>query len=241
MSFFYKTSIVVISLSAVAYAKPDFKSMQGQERQTAFINYMLPAIESADKTICQQRSEVIYLQQQFEQNKQLSRSQQAQLNVLGKDYDVNVSQPNDPTFSMLMERVDILPTSFVLAQAIIESGWGTSNFAVQANNYFGLHCFTPDCGMQASGAKNVFVATFKDVNDNVLGYYNDINTGGTYQQLRDIRAQERKANQPLNADKLFVGLGNYSQLQGNQYEQILGKAVSDYNLSQYDKDTPSCP
>lgn len=241
MSSLTKTTIIALGLSACAYAKPDFKTMQGQERQTAFINYMLPAIESADKAICQQRAQAIELQQQFQVNKTLNKEQLSQLDALGKAYSVNVSQPNQSTLSLLLERVDILPTSFVLAQAIIESGWGTSNFAVKANNYFGLHCFTPDCGMPASGAKNVFVATFSNVDDNVLGYYHDINTGGAYQQLRDIRAQERKDNQPLNADKLFVGLGNYSQLQGNQYEQILGKAVSDYNLDQYDKDTPKCP
>ncbi|WP_276318969.1 Holliday junction DNA helicase RuvB C-terminal domain-containing protein, partial [Francisella tularensis] len=41
-------------------------------------------------------------------------------------------------------------------------GWGTSRFAVDYNNYFGLHCFEENCGVKAKDS-DVQVETFKDV------------------------------------------------------------------------------
>ncbi|HKJ91279.1 MAG TPA: glucosaminidase domain-containing protein, partial [Oceanipulchritudo sp.] len=43
----------------------------------------------------------------------------------------------------LRRRVDVIPPSLALAQAALESGWGTSRFAREGNNLFGIWCYTP--------------------------------------------------------------------------------------------------
>lgn len=40
-----------------------------------------------------------------------------------------------------MRRVDIILASLVLAQAALESGWGTSRFALDGNNLFGTRTY----------------------------------------------------------------------------------------------------
>ena len=54
------------------------------------------------------------------------------LKRLFKEYKV---KHND--FKELKSRIDIIPVSLTIAQAAIESGWGTSRFALKGNAFFG--------------------------------------------------------------------------------------------------------
>ena len=47
------------------------------------------------------------------------------------------NQDMDQLYQELMFRVDSIPVTLALAQAIVESGWGTSRFARQGNALFG--------------------------------------------------------------------------------------------------------
>ena len=49
----------------------------------------------------------------------------------------------EKVFSLLEKRVGIIPPSLVVAQAAIESGWGTSRFLLEGNNLFGQWTFNP--------------------------------------------------------------------------------------------------
>ncbi|MDE5015010.1 glucosaminidase domain-containing protein, partial [Francisella tularensis subsp. holarctica] len=71
------------------------------------------------------------------------------------------------------------------AQAILETGWGTSRFAVDYNNYFGLHFFEENCSVKAKDS-DFQVETFKDVGDSVLGYYK-LPTGDKFTKFRSVR------------------------------------------------------
>ncbi|MGH8792415.1 MAG: sporangiospore maturation cell wall hydrolase GsmA [Stackebrandtia sp.] len=44
-----------------------------------------------------------------------------------------------------------VPASVTVAQAILESGWGESELAREANNYFGMKCHDKDPGPVAAG------------------------------------------------------------------------------------------
>ena len=56
----------------------------------------------------------------------------------------------------------VIPNIFVTAIAIHESGWGTSRFALEGNNYFGIRTTSTDPThyMIAGGDPNVKVAIF---------------------------------------------------------------------------------
>ena len=59
--------------------------------------------------------------------------------ALYEKYDVEVGD-----IDTLLKHVDIVPASLVLAQAALESGWGSSRFARRGNNYFGMRTYDPD-------------------------------------------------------------------------------------------------
>ena len=129
----------------------------------------------------------------------------------------------------LIDRVDIIPIKLVMAQAIIESGWGTSRFAKEGNNYFGIHCFTKGCGMKPVGiAHSDFeVKVFSSVTDAIKSYLHILNTGYAYKNLRKIRANFREQGKKPDPLQLALGLGQYSQI-GDKYASIIKNVIYDY-------------
>ena len=65
-----------------------------------------------------------------------------------------------------------IPSELIVAQAIIETGWGTSRFANEANNLFGIR----------SGLKE-----FKTKCDSVADYIRIINEVPAYAEFREMR------------------------------------------------------
>ena len=92
----------------------------------------------------------------------------------------------------LLNRVDFIPSKLVLAQAIVESEWGKSRFAIEGNNYFGIHCYKPGCGMAPAGATGFWLESYPSVAEGVRGYLLFLNTKRSMKRFRNIRAKTRK-------------------------------------------------
>jgi Bax protein len=88
-----------------------------QEAKQAFINIMVPAILVAKEEIAYQREQVLYLVEKDI----LNDLDSAFLLPLFETY--KTDDPNE-----LIKRMRVHPTSIVLGQAAIESGWGKSRF-----------------------------------------------------------------------------------------------------------------
>ncbi len=123
----------------------------------------------------------------------------------------------------LIRRVDIIPLELALAQAAMESAWGESRFAQLGNNLFGQWCFTEGCGIvpakRAEGAKHE-VRKFESVDDALIGYMHNLNTGHAYDSLRTIRAFLRWQNRPVEGHTVAGGLGRYSEKGDAYIEEI---------------------
>ncbi len=135
-----------------------------------------------------------------------------------------------------MRRVNVIPPSLALAQAANESGWGTSRFAREANNYFGQWCYETGCGLvpaRRDKNKTHEVAAFESPKESVGRYINNLNSNRAYQSLRDIRSRLIANNEPVTGYALAAGLNRYSE-RGADYVSEL-RAMIDYNkLSQFD-------
>ncbi len=123
----------------------------------------------------------------------------------------------------LMRRIDGIPVSLVLAQAAIESAWGTSRFVVEGNNVFGQWCFRQGCGMvpreRPAGARHE-VRRFDSVAGSVRSYFANINTHPSYRSFRELRAYMRERGQAPDAMVLVLGLSNYSERREEYVEQV---------------------
>lgn len=137
----------------------------------------------------------------------------------------------------LMRRVDVIPTSLVLAQAANESGWGTSRFAREGNNIFGQWCFDEGCGLvpNARGEDASHeVRAFASVDAAVRAYFRNLNTHPSYEDLRTLRASMRMQGLPLNSMVLARGLTRYSE-RGMDYVEELQDMIRINDLRERDR------
>jgi Bax protein len=168
----------------------------------------------------------------------LNNADQNFIEELAGYYKVDIDQPNKAVFNKLLLRVDEVPASLALAQAAMESAWGTSRFAVQANNLFGQWCYQEGCGLvplrRNPGSKHE-VAKFESVSDAIRSYLRNINTHRAYSGLREHRSGLLNQGNRVSGHLLAGNLIEYSELREAYVHEI--QAIIRINkLDQYDAD-----
>lgn len=130
----------------------------------------------------------------------------------------------------LLLRLQTHPTSIVMAQAALESGWGSSRFYLQANNIFGVHSFHPgEARMPASVQKEgrtSYVKKYDCISSSIAGYFKTL-ARGPYSNFRTERA---KSDNPLH---LIQYLTRYSVLK-EEYVRRLRSVIVSNDLQRYD-------
>lgn len=195
---------------------PDFAAFTDvKAKKKAFFNWLKPQVAALNDELLIKRTQLLDLRAKFDNQNNLNQTDLDWLSRLAAEFGVTLSDPPLATeLTRLLRRVDTVPASLVLTQAAIESGWGTSRFARKANNYFGLWCFTPGCGLAPSRrvpGKSHEVQRFDSPIDSVRTYLHTLNTHPAYQTLRQLRAQLRAAERPLHGCVLAAGLESYSE------------------------------
>ena len=126
--------------------------------------------------------------------------------------------------------------SAVIAQAILESGWGESSLAAKYHNYFGMKCGTLWKGKSVNmktqeeytpGVHNTITDNFRvydSMEEGVKGYFEFIQMQ-RYQNLRGI-TDPRKYLQTISDDGYATS---------STYVESCMSLVNSYNLTAYDK------
>jgi uncharacterized FlgJ-related protein len=188
----------------------------GEQKREVFIQMVLPLILKANARILGQRAHLLAIDYRKRQGLPLTRQDQFFLKHLAHEYKV-------PTLSipLLLRRVDMVPPSLALAQAMLESGNGTSAAALQKRSIFG-HMTTL-----------TQVAAFPTLMDSVSVYIRNLNRNGAYKPFQTIRHELRQKSKPLCGIKLADGLVKYSIL-GRAYVKKIQDLIRLYKLDQYD-------
>ncbi|MGH8281076.1 MAG: glucosaminidase domain-containing protein, partial [Gammaproteobacteria bacterium] len=175
----------------------------------------------------------VFLLQQFGQGKVDPQSDAGQELVAIADQYKVTGDLNDPKVrDTLLNRVDIVPVALVLAQAAQESGWGTSRFALEGNNLFGIWTWDADQGsvpVNRPGDANHLVRVYPDVQTSVRAYLRNINVGFAYVDFRGMRARMRATGKPLDALALAGALNRYS-ITGDAYIENIRDMIRDNAL-----------
>lgn len=193
--------------------KPDFSAYKlVDEKKKAFVAFMKPGINYINTLIESARTRLVEL----EKGKTPSKDDKVFLSRVAELFNLPLPETGaDKTwYQEALKRVDVIPADLVLTQAAKESGWGTSRFAREGNNYFGQWCYTPGCGIVPSArsqGKTHEVAVFKDTYQSIRAYFLNVNRNRAYAQLREIRAELRNAGKPISGVALANGLESYSE------------------------------
>ena len=207
----------------------DMASLPVDEMKSLFIRLLLPGILRVNAHIERLRGVVIELDKRQKQGEQLTQTESEWLARLARRYTVEPHEVN-----RLLQRMDIIPPSLAITQAIIESGWGRSRFAVGGNVLFGLHLPTNSKRpfLKASGA-NVKLAAFNTILESIEAYVHNLNTTRSYHQLRKVRYLMRQQNLQPNGISLSTGLSRYSE-KGHKYSATLRSIITQNKLDALD-------
>jgi Bax protein len=217
---------------------PDFDAFNDVDaRKEAFFGFLTDFVEGENARIMDTREKLLPLNAVVAQDFPLSAPERKILHGIAVDYRLDPETVSEADLVReLMLRVDIIPTSLVLAQAANESAWGTSRFAREGNNIFGQWCFDEGCGLvperRAYNASHE-VRAFDSVESSVRAYFSNINTNQTYSYLRELRADMRARGEPLNSLVLAHGLSRYSE-RGHAYVNELQSIIRFNGLSNLD-------
>jgi Bax protein len=221
-------SVPRIFLAKVPDGLADVK--QSQQRKDVFLSVMLPLVLEANERVQRKRAQLLVIEAKQAAGRPLTAEQQARLEAIAAEYGTDPDR-----IDILLRRVDAVPPSLALAQAAIESGWGTSRFVREGNAVFGEWTWGGD-GLVPQGreeGKSHKIRSFEQLLDSVRSYIHNLNTHAAYRALRDKRQTLRAEGQPLSGLSLVPTLISYSELKG-KYLRLLRNIIVSNDLQPLD-------
>lgn len=201
------------------------------ERKRLFLRIMLPLAMRVNEEISARRERLMAIQAKGISGTPVSPADQQWVNQQMKRYRVT-----DGGINALLERIDVIPTSLILAQSAEESGWGTSRFVRQGNALFGQWAWGDDEGIvpkDREEGKTHVIKAFGSLMDSVRAYARNINSHPAYQGLRERRAALRAEGQMISGWDLAETLTKYSE-RGEEYVDSLHAIMSVNGLNELD-------
>jgi len=192
------------------------KNMTVAEKKKRFFALLVPAVEDVYKAL-----EAQYLQVKKEIK---NHTNKAKIQKLKKKYNVKTDKE-------LLIAIKPHPMSITLAQAAMESAWGTSRFFVQANNIFGVHSTNRKAKRVAAGEKTgnwrVWMSKYDTLDQAIRHYYFVISTTPEYKEFKLMNYE----NKPVM--EIVKGLKEYST-RGDAYVKELASMIRYNKLTKYD-------
>lgn len=205
---------------------------RAEVRKGVFFKTVLPAVLRANARIRDQRRFLNRVAIKKAAGIALDPAARWRLNDLADRYRTEADK-----IATLRRRVDVIPPSLALAQAAIESGWGRSRFAQNANALFGQRTYNCEsCGLKPKGYESDpgFVVTgFPTIMESVRAYMHNLNTHRAYKELRRRRWRARQAGKPLDGRDLAAGLLRYSE-RGMAYIKDVRAVIAANDLTDFD-------
>ena len=196
----------------------DFTKVKGKSKKQIFIDTLIPTIEKIRAKVEADKQYVISLIEK----EILTEEEKLFLNEMYTKYKVKSKSKND-----LVHKMVVPPTSFILGQASLESGWGSSKLAREGNNLFAIRSTLKDKERTVYLGPNQFYKKYKTLEDSLMDYIMTLSRHSSYSNLR------KAINNGEETIVLVKHLGNYSEVK-YIYEQRLTQIITKNNLVKYD-------
>lgn len=196
-------SPIMVNNIAKSISKLDVKT-----RKDVFIKMMLVQSLVANNTVQLERDSLL----DYMKLNTLSLKDSLWIKNKKKKYRVTSNNLN-----ILLQKIDVVPPSLIIAQAITETGWGTSYFAYKGNCLFGEHTYSknPNEYIKAKNS-DIRMKKFHSLQESTEAYLLNLNRNKAYKSLRDKRYELRQSNKPVDGYSLLKTLIYYSEL-GEEY------------------------
>jgi Bax protein len=212
---------------------PDFADLPVEQKTAQFFAYLSPMVSEVNFELAAARDRVDQLRAANANGQPLAWSDRRFLSRLAIRLEVDTdSMGLAEALETLHRRAGVVPESLVLVQAAVESGWGTSRFAVEAHNYFGQRCYETNCGIvpeERPDDERFGLARYASPAHSVESYILNLNTHEAYREFRDMRNRLRLLGEPITGLALVEALTNYSE-RGVEYVEQIESMIRSHNL-----------
>lgn len=127
--------------------------------------------------------------------------------------------------SDLLKAIKPHPRSIAIAQAAIESAWGTSRFFREANNIFGIRPFNKFepriAAVGKTANKTTWLRKYATIKASIADYYLVLARGPAYGEFRSLKMKT------VDPHKLVMKLNNYSERKFDYVKEL--SAMIRYN------------
>ena len=105
-----------------------------------------------------------------------------------------------------------IPRNMIVAQSVLETGWGESDLAKDSNNLFGIKAFSNKVPHRhAKENEDVMYRVFLNKCDSVKEYYRLLNTHEAYYKFRKYRNYALMNDKPINPKVAIQTMDRYSE------------------------------
>ena len=182
------------------------QSLSGSAQKASFLEIALPLILAGNEEVMRRRDAIARSNQ---------NDDRAKLEKWAYLYDIKITdQDNNTLTKQLLGRADVIPVPIALAQAAIESGWGTSRFAIKGNALFGQWAWRDDAGLRPLTPTNdrAVVRSFGTLSGSVRAYIHNLNTHPYYENFRNARAALHDRPKENKTKVLVKHLDRYAEI-----------------------------
>jgi len=228
-NFFSDESANLIIFSSLPNDFMDIKSIN--ERKELFVNTLLPIIYVENQKILEERKKILDWWRKSNGENFSREFWPSWLFELSEKYN-----SSDSNLGNLLIKVDIVPISVALAQAAIESGWGTSRYLREGNAIYGQYTFNKRKGIVPKNiekGKKFYIKKFSNLSDSTRSYLKNINTHRAYEKFRQERKKLRMNGDFLSGKVLSNYLESYSERR-KEYVNDVRNLIESNNFMKFD-------
>ncbi|EAL3897474.1 mannosyl-glycoprotein endo-beta-N-acetylglucosamidase [Campylobacter lari] len=233
--------LIVILLSSVLFLKAEFiagfdeqyYALSIKEKREVFIKKINALLDVSFKEIEKEKEFIEFFFKEAIKNnfRKLNTNALQKLWFLKEKYRVK----NLYDHKEYQVRIQKVPKSLAIAQAIIESATGTSRFAKEANNLFGEWTWG-EKGLvpkERSEGKTHKIRIFDSLQESVDSYLLNLNRHDAYKDFRAWRWNAISENEKLDGKEAASHLEKYSEIKSN-YTKLILSIIEQYKLDELD-------
>ncbi|MDR2782167.1 MAG: glucosaminidase domain-containing protein [Holosporaceae bacterium] len=179
-----------------------------------FVKAISSVVKKVNEIVIEQRKLVLLVQKKRREFKELTANESEQFKKICYFY-----QTKD--MRELLLRVAPVPVSLAVAQAALESKFGSDRTMHQLNAYFGL------------AKSKIHLVKFDSLFNSVIAYIKTLNVNPCYNIFRQQRALMLNGSKRLDGVKLASCLGNYCT--NRKYSDLLCKLIETHKLYALDQ------
>ena len=219
------------------YIPKNISEFEINQKKSVFIAVLLPISLRANELVLEERKNMklafstnnIYQIEQFSKKYKIENFNKINFSTLTRSQ-------LDMIKLELLNRINSIPISLILAQSIIESGWGSSRFAQEGNALFGQWTWKSNDGIKPKENldANFSVKNFKNLLDSVNSYILNLNTHRAYKELRNFRSHQYKMDKMITGIDMANFLEKYAEI-GFLYVTKVREMIKKNQLSKYEK------